>query len=129
MKRVLTGIIGFPIVVALLVLGNKWIIDAAFTIIEIIAMSEYIKCVSSKAKPIEWISYLCAACICLVHLVPTSLVLEFGIPVLLLILFFHVIISNMKITLEQITYTLLGILYIVGFIGFIPLVYGYEGSI
>ena len=35
----------------------------------------------------------------------------------------------MKISFEQIVYTLFGIAYIVGFLIFIPLLYGYEGKI
>ena len=36
--RILTGLIGFPIVAAILILGNKYIIDAFIGIISIIAI-------------------------------------------------------------------------------------------
>lgn len=131
-KRVLTALIGFPIVIVLLVFGNKYIVDIIMALIAIISMNEYIKCVSKKAKIISWISYLSVATIALIHIIPVSIIeicLSFGIPVLLFILFLHVIITNMKITFEQITYTLMGICYIFGFIVFIPLIYGTEGNI
>lgn len=131
-KRVLTALIGFPIVIVLLVFGNKYVFDITMALIAIISMNEYIKCVSKKAKVISWISYLSVATIALIHIVPNPIIemcSTFGIPVLLLILFLHVIITNMKITFEQITYTLMGICYILGFIVFIPLIYGTDGDI
>lgn len=131
-KRVLTALIGFPIVIVLLVFGNKYIIDIIMACIAIVAMYEYIKCVSKKTKVLSWVSYLSVATIALIHIIPTSIIemcLNFCIPGLLLILFLHVIVSNMKITFEQISYTLMGICYIFGFIVFIPLTYGFEGDI
>ena len=55
-KRVTTALIGFPIVILFLALGNKYMIDIAFAIIALIAMNEYIKCSSNKGKIISWIS-------------------------------------------------------------------------
>ena len=131
-KRVTTSLIGFPIVILFLVLGNKYMIDIAFAIVALIAMNEYIKCVSKKAKVISWIGYLCAASLCLLHVVSSNtinFIATLGTPILLFILFLHVIISNMKITFEDISFTLIGIVYIFGFILFLPLTYGIEGEI
>ena len=131
-KRILTSLIGFPIVMCILILGNKYIIDIIIAIIAIIAMKEYINCSSNKVKVISWISYLAAASIGLLHIIPSSIIktyLFMGIPLLLLILFLHVIISNMKITFNDITYTLMGILYVFGFVMFLPLIYGVNGDI
>lgn len=132
LKRIITTVIGLPIVILVFVFSNKYIIDVAIAIIAIIAMNEYIKCVSHKTKVISWISYLSVASIALVHVVPTEklpTIFAFAVPTLLLILFLHVIISNMKITFENIVYTLMGISYILGFCIFLPLVYGIEGNI
>ncbi len=129
-KRLLTAVIGFPIVVAVFALGNKYIIDIVTAIIAMIAMNEYIKCVSKKTKVISWLSYLSVACIAIIHIVPSYIINKIvliGIPLLLLILFMHIIVSNMKITFENVVYTLLGILYIFGFCVFIPLTYSIEG--
>jgi phosphatidate cytidylyltransferase len=132
-KRVLTALIGLPIVVCILAFGNKYLIDVIFAAISIIAMNEYIKCVSQKnVKVISWISYLSVASIALIHVASSStinLLATIGIPILLLILFSHVIISDMKITFEDITYTLMGILYIFCFSVFLPLTYGIENEI
>lgn len=55
-KRFLTAIIGFPLVMILLIFGNKYIIDAIIAIIAIIAMHEYTKCAANKdIKIISWI--------------------------------------------------------------------------
>ena len=132
LKRLLTTVIGLPIVILVLVLGNKYIIDFIIAIIAIIAMNEYIKCVSHKTKVISWISYLSVATIALIHIIPSEILSKFyvfAIPVILLILFFHIIISNMKITFENVVYTLMGIAYILGFCIFIPLTYGIEGNV
>lgn len=72
------------------------------------------------------------ASISLIHVIPKELlsyVPILGLPVLLLILFLHVIISNMKITFKDITFTLIGILYIFSFLVFLPIVYGMNGEI
>lgn len=131
-KRLLTTVIGMPIVLLVFIFGNKYIIDIVSAIIAIIAMNEYIKCVSKKSKVISWISYLSVASIALIHIIPTDvikLIIAFGVPILVLVLFLHIIISNMKITFENIVYTLLGILYLFGFAVFLPLTYGIEGEI
>ena len=73
-KRILTSLIGFPIVMCILILGNKYIIDIIIAIIAIIAMKEYINCSSNKVKVISWISYLAAASIGLLHIIPSSII-------------------------------------------------------
>lgn len=131
-KRILTSLIGFPIVMCVLIFGNKYIMDFIFAGIGIIAMYEYIKCASNKVKIISWISYLLVAGICLLHIIPQAIIQiywKLAIPSLLLILFLHIIISDMKITFRDISYTLFGILYVLVFIAFLPLIYGIEGEI
>lgn len=132
-KRVLTAVIGFPIVVAVLVLSNKYIIDILLTIVALISMHEYIKSAANKEiKVIKWISYLSVLGIAFLHLIPRTVylnILIYCIPVLLLILFFHVIVTNMKITFKDIAFTLLGIVYVFSFIAFIAAIFGIEGKI
>ena len=55
LKRVLTGLIGFPIVIAILMLGNKYIIDVLFAIIALISMHEYLKAIEKKYKPTKFL--------------------------------------------------------------------------
>ena len=59
-KRILTGLIGFPFIVLVFVLGNKYIIDCLMAIVAILSIHEYINCVKKKANPVSWILYLLA---------------------------------------------------------------------
>ena len=132
-KRILTAVIGLPIVIAVLILSNKYIIDILLSVVAIIAMHEYIKSAANKEiKVIKWVSYLSMLGIAFIHLIPNWLylrVLVFSIPILLLILFLHVIVTNMKITFKDVAFTLLGIVYVFSFLAFIASIYGIEGKI
>jgi len=132
-KRVITSLVGLPIVIAIFVLGNKYVLDVIFAIIAIIAMHEYINCVANKdIKVVKWISYLSVAVISLIHVIPKDYVLQYAyivIPTIVGLLFMHVILSNMKVTMNDIVYTLLGMAYLPVFIGFLPLVYGMDGRV
>ena len=124
-KRILTSLIGFPLVVLLIALGSAPIIDFIIMIVAIICMYEYIGVVSKVSNPIKWVMYLSTIIIFLVSIIPTNImkyVLLFSIPITLLILFLHIIISDMKITFKDVAYTFLGIAYITGFIAFLGLI-------
>lgn len=133
MKRVITALIGFPIVVAVLAFANKYIVDVIVTIVALIAMNEYIKCVAHKdIHVIKWVSYLTVLGIAFIHVIPVTLymnILLFAIPVLLMILFFHVIVTDMKITFQDVAYTLLGIVYVYSFLAFLAVIFGIEGKV
>ena len=126
-KRVLTGVIGFPLVILLLVFSNKYIIDVVATIIACIALHEYFNACSKEVKNLSWIGYILAIGITFIHIVNTKIALmslAILMPIILLILFLHIIISDMKISLKDIAYSSLGIFYVITFIIFIPLIYG-----
>ncbi len=55
LQRVLTGIIGLPIVALILILGNKYIIDILFGIIALISIYEYFNAIKKQYKPVKWI--------------------------------------------------------------------------
>lgn len=133
-KRVLTTIIGLPIIIAILIFSNTLIVDLIVSVVACIAVYEYTKAASKETKIISWIPYLCAVSIIFLHNTAvvekvSYIINSIGIPLVLMILFLHVIISNMKITFKDISYTLIGTLYIIGFIIFIPIIYGIEGDI
>ncbi len=129
-KRLLTGIIGFPIVLAVLVLGNKYTIDILMAVVSIFAIYEYSKCAKKKnINIISWIGYVASLLIALLHILPKELILVIIavlFPLMIFILFLHVIITEMKISLKDMVYTLFGIAYIVGFLMFFALLYGTE---
>lgn len=125
LKRILTSLIGFPLVVLIIALGTAPIIDFAIMIVAIICMYEYIEVISKVCNPIKWVMYLSTVIIFLVSIIPEDIlkyILLFSVPVTLLILFLHIIISDMKVTFKDVAYTFLGIAYITGFIAFLSLI-------
>ena len=128
LKRLLTGIIGFPIVLAVLVLANKYVIDVAMAIVAMISIYEYSKCAKNKEiKVVTWLGYVFCLIIAGAHILPVNLILliiAIGYPLLIFILFLHVIFTDMKIDFKDIAFSLFGYLYIIGFIMFFVLIYG-----
>lgn len=55
LKRILTGVIGFPIVALILIFGNIYVIDVLFAIVALISIYEYFNAFKEKYKPIKWI--------------------------------------------------------------------------
>lgn len=131
LTRIISAIIGFPLVALLLIFGNSYIIDIAFAVVAIISIYEYFNAFKDKYKTVQWLGYLCAILIAFIHVIPIEFVSKLSIiimPVILAILFMHVIISNMKINVSDIAITAFGIFYIIGFLSFIPLLYGHENG-
>ena len=125
LKRVLTSLIGFPLVIMLIAFGNTPIIDFAIMIIAIICMNEYLNVIAKICKPIKWIAYFSTIIIFLVSILSMDIIkiiLAFSIPVILMILFLHIILTNMETTFKDVAYTFLGIAYITGFILFLSLI-------
>lgn len=54
LKRLVTGLIGFPLVVALLIFANNYVIDIVFSIVAILAMREFFNAFSKIGRPIRW---------------------------------------------------------------------------
>lgn len=130
-KRVSSALIGFPLVVLILVLGNKYTVSIGLAIIALLSMHEYLQAAAKKSNPIKWISYLSCAAIALLSLVPQAAfgnVISISLPVILLILFLQVIITEMKTNFNDLIYTLFGIIYIVFCIGAIVMVRGLENG-
>ena len=128
-KRSLTAIIGLPIVLVILIFGNKYVMDVIVAILAIFGIHEYMKCVSNKFKPVSWVGYLLAIAIAGLHIIPFDSLLQYlplGLVSIIAILFMHVVFSDMKINFIDIAVTLIGILYIVGFFAFISLIYAVE---
>ena len=132
-KRLLTAIVGLPIVVLVFAFANKYVMDVLLAIVAMIGVYEYTKCVSNKnVKPVKWVAYLVAALISIIHVIPFSVLpiaFTYLIPVLLFVLFLHVIVTDMKITFEDIAYTFMGILYVVPLIASVALIYGMDGNV
>lgn len=128
-KRVSSALIGFPLVAAIMILGNKYVISIGFAIIAMIAMNEYLLAVSKKSKPISWVAYLACALISLVCLIPQTMyssVILGAIFTILLILFAQVIITEMKTNFNDLVYTFVGIIYIPVFLSTIAMLRNLE---
>ena len=130
LKRVTSALLGLPMVIIVLLLGNKYVIDVAMAIVAIISLQEYFNAFS-KYKPIKWIGYLAAFSICCLHFVPTEQLFTYiglSVPFIIVALFVQLVIKDLKISIIDIAITLFGILYIVLFILFIPLLAGAENG-
>lgn len=126
-KRVLSGVILFPLVAILLIFGNQYIVDIAIAAISVLSIHEFYKAfkTSKKANPVSWLGYLAGAMIALIHVLPITWVLKtIGVllPISILVLFLYVIITNLKINIQDIAITFFGIFYVVIFLMFIPII-------
>ena len=119
LKRCLTAIIGLPIVIAIILFANKYVVDVIVAILAVSAIYEYMKCVKHKFKPVMWIGFVIATMIAFIHVIPYNYLIMYvplGILTVLAILFMHVVFTDMKINAADIAITLFGIIYIVGFL-------------
>lgn len=126
LKRILTTVLGIPVVALMFLYGNKCLIGTAILIVSIFCMYEYFGAVKKVSKPVEWLGYLSnvlfisgAMFFSAKSLLP---IIVFSIPFILLILFLQVIITDMKTTFKDVAYTLVGILYIPLFLTFLELI-------
>ena len=130
-KRITSGLLGFPLVVIVLLLGNKILVDIALAIIAMIAMNEYFNAVSKVSNPVKWLGYVSCLSIAIIHIVPAeclNMVVTLSVPTILLILFAQVIATEMKTTFKDIAYTFIGIFYVVFFIMFLAFIDGMENG-
>ena len=126
-KRITSGLLGFPLVLIILILGNNIVVDIALAIIAILSMNEYFNAISKVSKPVKWLGYLSCLSIALVPLIPSEYLgwgFILSIPTILIILFAQVIATEMKTDFKDIAFTFIGIFYIVFFMMFVALIDG-----
>lgn len=124
-KRITSGFIVGLALIVLLLIQNNIITGLMFTLIAIVAMHEYLGAISKVCKPIKWISYLSCALVLLPSFISSQQLtgnLIYAIPIILLILFAHVIATDMKTSFKDMVYTLLGICYVPTFIMFLTMI-------
>lgn len=130
-KRITSGLLGFPLVLIILLIGNKYVVDVALAIISLLAMNEYFNAIQKVAKPVRWLGYLSCLSIAVIHLVPEeslNIVVTLSVPTILLILFAQVIATEMKTNFKDIAYTFIGIFYVVFFMMFVAFIDGMENG-
>ena len=131
LKRVLTTLIGMPIVGAILIFANKYVIDFILMAISIICMYEYFTVISKVAHPIKWVGYISTIIVALIAFLSVQTIMQivlFAIPILILVMFLKVIITNMATTFKDVAYTFLGICYVTLFIMFLSLIRGLDNG-
>ena len=124
-RRVLTSVLGMPLVIIIVIFGNRYVLNVLFTLIGLLCMHEYIGVIEKVSHPMKWLAYLSTLTISLVGFVEEEILMKsivFIIPIIVLVLFLKVIISNMKTTVKDVSYTFLGIGYITLFIMFLNLI-------
>ena len=92
-KRIISGLILFPLVAILLIFGNTYVVDVTIAVVAILSLYEFYKSFEGKAKPVTWLGYIAAASISLKHLVPQGMTLKLvgiiiPLSILLLLLIF-----------------------------------------
>lgn len=129
-KRVLTTIIYFPLVLIVMILNKPILIDILMSIVAIRAVYEFTNCAKNKNyKIISWIGYIFAIAIAFRKFININLEYIFYLILLTVtILFSHVIVTNGRIRFEDISYTFFGLVYIIGFSCFIPLIYSLKNG-
>ena len=130
-KRITSGLLGFPLVVIIFLIGNKYIVDILLTIVAILAIDEYFNAVSKVCKPVRWVGYLSCLSISVIHLIPSAsmnIVVTLSVPTIMLILFANIIATDMKVNFKDVAYTFLGIFYVVFFMMFIAFINGMENG-
>ena len=131
-KRVASGLIGFPIVVLLMLFGNQIIIDVVFAIVGLICVHEFYSAFKEKEiHPIKWIGYISVMLIAFMHIIPQEhylLCIRVAIPITVALSFIQVIITKMKYNVMDVAVTALGVVYIVYFIAFIPMIRNMENG-
>ncbi len=128
-KRITSGLLGFPLVLMIILLGNKIIVDIALTIVAMLSISEYFNAIKKVAKPVEWIGYISCLSIAFIHIVPQeylNMVVTLSVPTILIVLFAQVIATDMKTSFKDIAYTFIGIFYVVFFIMFVAFINGMK---
>ena len=126
-KRITSALLGFPLVLIILLIGNKIIVDCALSVIALLAMNEYFNAIQKVAKPVRWLGYLSCLSIAVIHIVPAEalrMVVTLAVPTILTILFAQVIATEMKTSFKDIAYTFIGIFYVVFFIMFVAFIDG-----
>lgn len=126
-KRVLSGIVLFPIAAAILILGNKYVVDIAIAVLAVMCLHEFYKAfrTAKKANPISWIGYVIASMLSIIHIIPIDSIIKvisLLLPITLAILFMYVVIKNLKVNIIDIAVTFLGIFYIVVFLMYISII-------
>lgn len=126
-KRIISGIVLFTILALILILENTTAVNIAISTVAIISINEYFNSFKEKKNVDRWIGTLLAILIAFLNLIsPQMLIVSFFIGIVFL--FLKIIITKMETNFEDVAITGFGIVYILAFIIFIPLLYKCENG-
>ena len=92
-KRWTSALLGFPLIAAVLIFGNRVVVDIALAVFAFIALNEYFNCIKEKANPIYEVGYASTILIALAHVIKPEIWIMI-IPIILLALFLASFIIN-----------------------------------
>lgn len=132
-KRVLSALIGFPLVLVIFLLANNLVMDIAVAMLAIICIYEYCRCFKNtkKANPSSWLMYIISALIIVESFVSKEVVksIMIGIiPISILILAVELILSKEKKNIMDIAVTIFGICYIPIMLSFLSFIRNMENG-
>lgn len=131
MKRMTSALLGFPLVVIILLIGNKYVVDIFLAFVAFLSMNEYFNAIAKVSNPVRWVGYLSCVLIACVHVIPSEYAMMtaiLSVPTVLIILFAQVVATEMKTSFKDIAYTFLGIFYVIYFTMFVALINGKNGG-
>lgn len=126
-KRIISGTILLAIVTLILISGSTTAVNIAISTVAIIAINEYFNCLSGKYNIEKWIGTIFAILIAFINILPVQLLILL-FPISIVLLFLKIVVTEMKTNYVDIALTGFGIIYIIGFIIFIPLLYKIENG-
>lgn len=126
-KRIISGIVLLLVVALILIFGNTTVVSIAISAVALITINEYFNSFKNEYNIEKWVGNIVAILLAFVNILPKEiLILIF--PSAIAVLFIKVIITGMKTNFVDIAISGFGIIYIIGFIMFIPLLYATENG-
>ncbi|MEG1990164.1 MAG: phosphatidate cytidylyltransferase [Clostridia bacterium] len=132
-RRVLSAAI-FLLVLILIGAFNSSIVDTiVITILSMIGIYEYNKAFKNAGfKPISWVGYL--GCFTMFSMggiianVDKILIIKFALPILLIVIFMYMILTNLKRTIVDVAITVFSLIYIPFMFSFLKLILMMENG-
>lgn len=126
MKRVISALVLFPIVLIVFILGNKYVVDIFVGVVALRCIYELFHTFEQKGHhPVKWIGYLASIAIMFIHVIPKKyalITIAAIIPISILLLFVLVLTKKTKTNVIDIAITFFGVCYAVLFLMFISLI-------
>ena len=131
LSRALTALVGLPVVALVLIKGNNIIISVLMALATLRCLYEYKQCAKGKYNIIAWVGYIMTIYLAAMPFIPeniVNIVNVIGLPTLMIVLFLHSILTDMKITFADLSFSMFGICYFVIFTSFISRIYALENG-